>query len=778
MITKISYIKRFGSFADFEWDRTVKDHGNAVCFNKLNIIYGRNYSGKTTLSRVLRSYKKREIHSDYRGASFKICDSEFGEYCESELESFRGDIRVYNADFVDDNLKLLRDKHGKILPFAVVGARNVEVEDQIAAINTEIGDENSGLMREYIELNSEYKSKKKKYDALVKAVDDKLTEKARSIKTDAVKYNSPTYTITKIKQDIETVATGEFLLSPEALSEKEKIILDDIKPSIEPFFKNIPNNATLFNKAEVALAKVVKPSESILDLLSDPRLQSWVRDGIIQHRGKRTTCAFCSNDLPPDLWTRLDAHFSKESEKLRSDIQALIADFAAELGNFCEIREIPATSFYAELRDQYCGQLEFANKLFEGYRKDLALVKDALVKRESDIFNEIYFKLPEIDADGLLHAQDLINNTIAQNNLLADTAESTKATARKEVRLHAIADFLQTINYFDELKDIATLGEEVKRLKYINDEQLQEIQTKRQQAQVLRLELSDERKGAEEVNQYLRHYFGHNSLELATERDSDGSKFVLMRGAEKATNLSEGECSLVAFCYFMAKLKDLGASAQDTVIWIDDPISSLDSNHVFFVFSLIETVLAHPVNFRQLFISTHNVEFLKYLKRITPPYKNECGKRIALVSHFLLENDGRCSRLVPMPKYLKNYSTEFNYLFNSIYRCAQESMPTDDFDYYYSFGNNLRKFLEAYLFYRYPNNEDLKTKMKKFFGEDKISNVLTQRVDNELSHLEQIFDRSLAPVEIPEMQSIAKYILSKMEEFDKDQYAALVASLS
>src|SRR5690606_39389208 len=54
------------------------------------------------------------------------------------------------------------------------------------------------------------------------------------------------------------------------------------------------------------------------------------------------------------------------------------------------------------------------------------------------------------------------------------------------------------------------------------------------------------------------------------------------------------------------------------------PISSLDSNHIFFMFSLIESLIAKPVKkadgsntyrYKQLFISTHNLDFLKYLKR-------------------------------------------------------------------------------------------------------------------------------------------------------------------
>ena len=48
-------INNFGSFKDFNWKKDVGDYINDVTakFSEINIIYGRNYSGKTTLSRII-----------------------------------------------------------------------------------------------------------------------------------------------------------------------------------------------------------------------------------------------------------------------------------------------------------------------------------------------------------------------------------------------------------------------------------------------------------------------------------------------------------------------------------------------------------------------------------------------------------------------------------------------------------------------------------------------------------------------------------------------------
>ena len=257
-----------------------------------------------------------------------------------------------------------------------------------------------------------------------------------------------------------------------------------------------------------------------------------------------------------------------------------------------------------------------------------------------------------------------------------------------------------------------------------------------------------------------------------------GFSFRIVRGADFAHNLSEGECSLVAFCYFIAKLDEIDTKNKELIIWIDDPVSSLDSNHVFFVFGLIESVIAKPVkqadgsntyNYKQLFISTHNLDFLKYLKRLSQP-KND-------TEFFLIEGGEKESRLQLMPDYLRNYITEFNYLFHQIYKCTDERNAATEHSSFYNFGNNLRKFLEAYLFYKYPVQGQIHEKLKWFFEDDQTAVTLTDRIDNELSHLELIFDRSMRPIEIPEIPRVAKYVLKRIKDKDKDQFDALLKSI-
>ena len=73
MITKIKTITNFAVFDNFVWDRCVKDNnGIPSSFSKINIFYGRNYSGKTTLSRILRAMETNQLPDKYDNPMFEV----------------------------------------------------------------------------------------------------------------------------------------------------------------------------------------------------------------------------------------------------------------------------------------------------------------------------------------------------------------------------------------------------------------------------------------------------------------------------------------------------------------------------------------------------------------------------------------------------------------------------------------------------------------------------------------------------------------------------------
>ncbi|WP_394798614.1 AAA family ATPase, partial [Chryseobacterium indologenes] len=64
--------------------------------------------------------------------------------------------------------------------------------------------------------------------------------------------------------------------------------------------------------------------------------------------------------------------------------------------------------------------------------------------------------------------------------------------------------------------------------------------------------------------------------------DDATKKFILLRDNQNASNFSEGEKTAIAFSHFLVSIKALESKNKfkDYIVFIDDPISSLDGNHI------------------------------------------------------------------------------------------------------------------------------------------------------------------------------------------------------
>lgn len=784
MIRKISYISNFGVFDEFNWDTAVRDKGNNITtFKKFNIIYGRNYSGKTSLSRIFRSLEKKQLPLKYPELKFEIsCDDK--NISQSNITKYNLNIRVYNEDFVKEYLRFLIDEQGEIQPFAVLGERNVEIEKQIKEKKEELGDveRKRGLRYELFSAKSDYDKKKREREQAKNNLDSKLRNKAnRDIKENSL-YGDVRYNISKIKNDINRVLANrtKYNFSEEKRDKKLNLLREEVKENINFTFSFALNLDRLFLETKQLLNISIKPSKIIEELIMNSSLQEWVRLGIPHHKGKRNTCAFCGNLLHDDLWDKLDAHFNKESEELRISIEQHIEILKREKINIKHILKVTKEQFYSFHQSFFEELKTKLEKEISIYNKSIDTLIKILNKRLGDIFKTRNSPSIEINSNKIQEFTKNIHELILKHNQKASTLHQDQIKAKVELRLNDICRFINDIDYEKETRNIEGLTKDEKKIKekYLSLEQ--QVKTIERDIKELRSQLRDERRGAEKINEYLNHFFGNERLKFhAVEDEEIGFRFKIHRNSELAFNLSEGERSLIALCYFVAKLEDVGTSGKELIVWIDDPVSSLDNNHIFFAHSLIENAICKKISnsdgttawkYNQLFISTHNLEFLKYLKRLSKP-KNDN-------QYFILERAGNKSVLKLMPDYLKNYITEFNYLFHQIYLCAHAGIDDNNYELFYNFGNNLRKFIEAYLFYKYPyHTNDKLAKLRKFFGDDAQSVDVTNRLTNELSHLEEIFDRSLKPLEIPEISKLAMYILEKIKEKDLEQYNALLKSI-
>ncbi|WP_212637035.1 AAA family ATPase [Desulfovibrio gilichinskyi] len=110
-IKRIDTIKSMAVFQDFCWASSVRDDGNNIAeFKEINILYGRNYSGKTTLSRIIRALETGSISDKYNSPQFQLSFDDGSSVTQDSLNGHDHVVRVFNEDFVKDNLRFIVDE--------------------------------------------------------------------------------------------------------------------------------------------------------------------------------------------------------------------------------------------------------------------------------------------------------------------------------------------------------------------------------------------------------------------------------------------------------------------------------------------------------------------------------------------------------------------------------------------------------------------------------------------------------------------------------------------
>lgn len=796
MLKKIQYIKKLGVFDDFSWDREVKNKGGAVQnFVDINIIYGRNYSGKTTLSRIARSLETGSLSDKYGSPSFQLKFTDDSDVTPATLSTHGKNIRVFNEDFIRENLRFITNPDDNIEPFAILGDDNNKIEKEIDALEAELGSSvegnETGLFADKKEAIANYSTAfiehKQANDNLEKQLADKATNKEIGIKYKPERFGEQNYTIAKLRADIITVKNPNYQpLNSELVAQHEKLIDEKVLPKIPSFSSPKLSFSSLAQQVEMLVTKPISESDKIQALVKDAVLNRWVNEGRTHHRSKYEKCAFCDSDISVERWAELDKHFDEESERLEQFIDILLTTIDTEKKNVNTALSIDQSMFYSKFHSQLTAldaRLKVATKEYQFALDELT---KQLNVRKDDILNVKEYDLPADCTETLTQVWQEYSNLCGESESFSNSLAGEKTKAKAILRLKEVADYLLVINYQTQLDSIESLKQKQDTAQEARSSIVVKITTKQASIAAKKRELNDEEKGAKKVNEYLNNFFGHQFLTLEAKNfegfaeDAKRIRFEVIRDGKKAYHLSEGECSLLAFCYFLAKLDDVSTKDSKPIIWIDDPISSLDGNHIFFIYSLLNAEVVENGKFAQLFVSTHNLDFLKYLRMLNGKYVEPTGSgklKSYQKDFFVVNRQGKFSTLQSMPDYLKKYITEFNYLFHQIYKCSNvESVDDTNFSSFYNFANNARKFFEIYLYYKYPDQSSDEDKLRLFFGDEKIPAVLVDRINNEFSHLKGCFESGSIPIDVPEMQTAAIQIIERLKQ-DSEQFSSLMRSV-
>lgn len=741
MICRIQHIKGFGVFGNFQWPPGLPD------FKQFNLIYGWNYSGKTTLSRAFRCFEQKLPHVDFAAAQVQL-KADNGTVHHLSAPQNSPVFRVFNSDFVRENLSFA---DGSAAPILVLGAEDVAKQETLKAKKVE---------RDTLNLSIESNMRKKsgKADDIEKA----LTRYARDfIKTPLAEVN---YNKSRFEPHVLQCKAqpDEHLLDAVAISECLAVYgSKDKKPALVPKTASLTSFADLKETTTSLLARTVTASEPIQRLKDNPAVENWVSEGRPLHDGK-AACQFCGQTLPPDLLTHLAGHFSADYENLMAKLGSL-----AKAIDAAREEEIPLdhkNDFYPELADRYAAEKISLGKALKARVSALQTLADAVAAKQTKAFTSMECPPVNDPAEQIATAVEAVNKTIAEHNARTDAFDKKRQDAFGKLEKHYAALFVREEKYNESLQQIAdlkkTVGEQFTKIGELNSE-----------IRKLEEELSEAAKGAERINELLAAYFGKNDLRVVVSAER---RFQIVRGSVVAKNLSEGEKTAIAFAYFITRVQDRRHPLADTRIVIDDPISSLDANHLFNTYALIKTQLA---GCRQLFLSTHSFEFFNLIREWVADEENTRKPQAEWKQWgvFLVKrtDDGEAV-LEEIPRELLKFKSEYHYLFSTLYHF--DKAGAGDFDCLLSLPNVVRRFMEAFGGIMIPLSKGLQGKMDRIFPDE----VVRERVWKFINHYSHntTITRSLTIPDTSECKAVVQACLKAVQDWDVDYFKDLEAEVA
>jgi len=741
IIRKVQRIKSFGVYSDFRWSPELP------AFNRYNLLYGWNYSGKTTLSRVFRCFELKQAHSDFMEAEIKL-ETDDGQNHESPTQWTGPVVRVFNADFVRENLSF---DDGNANPILILGKEDIEKQNILERKKGE----NDRLLLEIEDQRREKKS-------IIDGIESAKTSKARDIKR---MHSLPDYDKTRFGQQIDVVVADvdRHVLSDIKFQQTMTTSLSsDKKPELSRKSSVLISASALEDRAS-QLLKWTVTAKAIERLKADPELEKWVNAGRSIHE-KSNNCQFCGSPLPSGLLDKLGEHFSTDYENLMRDLASLIEDVESAASESLSLDD--EARLYPELSSEYRIVKTKLEELLQKRKSALMTLADTLRDKQTKAF--AVCQCPNIDdlSEELSGLISSVNVEIDAHNRRTREFEQLKQDSIAQIEKHYAALFISEQDYKQKLQAIIdlekALTEKVERQTALNAEIL-----------TLEIEVSKAATGAERINSYLRGYFGKDDLQLIA---SAANHFLITRQGVAAKNLSEGEKTAIAFAYFITHLEEMGADVAETIVFIDDPISSLDANHLFNTVSLIKTKLA---GCRQLFVSTHNFEFFNLLRDwlidIEKPSKTLLHKDLKKWRAFLIERASASqSAIREIPRELISFKSEYHYLFSVLHLFT--SLTEVDFAQLFNLPNVTRRFMEAFGGIMIPSYAGLQKKMEKLFP-DAVERERVWKFINHYSHNTSV-TRSLTVPDTSECKAVIACCLGAVQRWNKEHYDALVEAIT
>ncbi len=734
-------------FKQFKW-------GALPELARFNLFYGWNGTGKTTLSNLLADFAQKtpiEIGKVvFRIDNVNIQGDQLGQ---ESLTLPR--IRVFNQRYVESSIYSRLDHLEHIVFF---GEKTVEHEQQ-----------RKTAVDEQAKLREEYKELLPKKAKAARDLDTYKQDQAQVIKTFLRTAGQDNYTNYN-KSHFETRCDSfnpeiDIVLGDDERAALVASIRTDIRPTLLIQKSTNPVSSPLIETIRLILA--ASPTNvAIESLKNDSQLAGWVGQGLQLHQHRNAkTCLFCDSPLGENRIKRLEQHFDDSFRVLSQQLTDSLQSIQRLRNSANEFKPYQTTSVYPQLAEQ----LNAMNVDLEGKQtellKSIQVVEDGLKAKRSNIFMaaEAPLELSNLLSKGeaLCDSANEIQTLLAEHNRITNNFNAQIGQAKAKLESDFIASSIVTNKEKNELARSTTESLDKCRTRGL---ELTEIIKK------LDEKSTETAAPAESLNQDLALYLGHSELTLTHH----GNGYAVTRGTEEARDLSEGERTAFALLYFLKSLEDHRGKLEDTIVVIDDPVSSLDASALFTAFGFIKE---RTEKAKQIIVLTHDFSFFSLVKgwfQHDPVCKTQ-SHYYSLTS--FMSPDGKRATVTVMDRLLKDFVSEYQYLFHLVKNgAATEGKELAEL---YGLPNVGRRLLEHFIAFKFPGGhgkEELIVRMKKLELDSKTL-ALLNRFLNIHSHGDGIASAEHDLNLLAETPKVMQAILEVMRKEDKDHVERLEAVL-
>jgi len=560
---------------------------------KVNFFYGANGSGKTTISNFLQNpleAKYINCHVNWKnGQSIKTL--------------------VYNREFREKNFG-----KGKIEGVFTLGEATKD--------DKKIIEEKTELLKQIktdgekirVSLNTQIQNKEILESDFKEFAWAKIYKKYQNVFKEAFTGSMKSGDLFKTRLHHEFANNKETLQIIDELKEKATTIFGEAPQNINPI--NIINFERIFEiENNVIWKKIIvgKADVDIAKLIQKLYINDWVSQGraFIQDD---SICPFCQQPtITENFKTQLENFFDETYLKdinslksLKQEYYTLIQNAINELNGIEAIQKdfknsklnIDKFSFYLKtLVSQNTSNTEYLNNKLKEPSRSIELVS------QKEQFNFLTDLIKKANVDIKKH-NDIVADFTNQRNKLINA-----------IWKFLIEEFRPEIEKFISTKKGIETG--IAAIELQLKAKLKEYQDLNLEINKLSKNVTSIKPTIDEINRVLKNY-GFNNFEIVPATEEGYYKIQREDGSIAESTLSEGEITFITFLYFLQHAK--GGSSEDNVneeriLVIDDPISSLDSNVLFIVSTLIKEILKevklNKGNIKQVILLTHNVYFHK-----------------------------------------------------------------------------------------------------------------------------------------------------------------------